>query len=208
MSNATRYPLSWPTGWKRTTVRRSASFAKKSYTTGRTDALTVPQGLKRLQDELRRLGVRDIIVSTSIELNSFGEPRGGRRDPVDPGVAVYFKMGGKDRVLACDRWNRTADNLAAIAAHIDCLRGIDRYGVGTLDQAFAGYDALPPPGATVKIPWRKVFEYADDARPSKVDLQARYRAMAARFHPDLQGGSHEAMAMLNTARDEALKEIG
>jgi len=208
MSNATRYPLSWPTGWKRTTVRRSAGFAKKSYATGRTDALTVPQGLKRLQDELRRLGVRDIIVSTNVELNSFGEPRGGRRDPVDPGVAVYFKMGGKDRVLACDRWNRTADNLAAIAAHIECIRGIDRYGVGTLDQAFAGYDALPPPGASAKVPWRKVMDFHEGQPVTREDIARRYRTLAGEFHPDLQGGSHDAMAMLNAARDEALKEIG
>jgi hypothetical protein len=32
-----------------------------------------------------------------------------------------------------------ADNIAAIAAHIDAIRRQDRYGVGTLDQAFAGY---------------------------------------------------------------------
>ena len=205
-----RYPLSWPIGWPRTPAgRRSrAKFSKKSYMTGRSDALTVPQGLRRLQDELDRLKARDIIVSTNVELNSFGEPRGGRRDPQDPGVAVYFKLSGKDRVLACDHWDRTADNLAAVAAHIECLRGIDRYGVGTLDQAFAGYDALPPPGATAKIPWRKVFGFASDTHVSSSMIDDFYKTLAKQFHPDLQGGSTEAMAMLNAARDEALEEIG
>jgi hypothetical protein len=61
---------------------------------------------------------------------------------------VYFKLHGKDRVLACDKWDRVADNIAAIAAHIDAIRRQDRYGVGTIDQAFAGYSALPPPGGT------------------------------------------------------------
>jgi len=205
-----RYPLSWPTGWPRTQPgrRQRAKFTKKSYSTGRNDPLTVPQGLRRLQDELDRLKAREIIVSTNVELDSFGEPRGGRRDPDDPGVAVYFKLSGKDRVLACDRWDRTADNLAAVAAHIECLRGIDRYGVGTLDQAFAGYDALPPPGATAKIHWRKVLRLEDLQTCTKENIQNAYRDLARQFHPDLQGGSNEAMAMLNAARDEAMAEIG
>lgn len=216
MTDATRYPLSWPAGWKRTpsSMRTRARFKKGTTTYGSTgswrssSALTVPQGLDRLRTELERLRVRDIIISTNVELNSYGDPRGGRRDPADPGVAVYFKMAGKDRVLACDCWDRTADNLASVAAHIECLRGIDRYGVGTLDQAFAGYDALPPPGATAKIPWRKVFEFAADARITRPEIDTRYRHLAQQFHPDLQGGSHEAMAMLNVARDEALEEVG
>lgn len=216
MTDATRYPLSWPTAWKRTPTnqRRRAKFSKggSNYINGHsyrtTNALTVPQGLDRLRAELERLQARGIIVSTNVELNSYGHPRGGRRDPDDPGAAVYFKLEGKDRVLACDRWDRTADNLAAIAAHIECLRGIDRYGVGTLDQAFAGYDALPPPGAVAKIPWRKVFGLNDAITPNRAELDVLYRQMAQQFHPDLQGGSHEAMAMLNAARDEALQEIG
>lgn len=219
MTDATRYPLSWPTGWKRTPAskRTRARFTKGSRQYSNTpgggswvsrSALTVPQGLDRLRTELERLRVRDIIISTNVELNSYGDPRGGRRDPDDPGVAVYFKMGGKDRVLACDCWDRTADNLASVAAHIECLRGIDRYGVGTLDQAFAGYDALPPPGAHNRPPWRKVFNFADDAAVDADALSARYRDLARQYHPDMQGGSHEAMAMLNEARDTAAQEIG
>jgi len=35
-----------------------------------------------------------------------------------------------------------SDNIAAIAAHIEALRAQERYGVGTIEQAFAGYSAL------------------------------------------------------------------
>jgi len=135
-------------------------------------------------------------------------PLSSQPEPDDRGVAVYFKLKGKDRVLACDRYTTVADNIAAIAAHIECMRGVDRYGVGSLDQAFAGYDALPPPGAVAKIPCRKVFGLDEAVTPNRGELDRLYRQMAQQFHPDLQGGSHEAMAMLNTARDEALKEIG
>ena len=215
MTDATRYPLSWPTGWKRTpsSQRTRARFSKggTTYINGNSyrssNALTVPQGLDRLRGELERLRVRDIIISTNVELNSYGDPRGGRRDPDDPGVAVYFKMGGKDRVLACDCWDRTADNLASVAAHIECLRGIDRYGVGTLDQAFAGYDALPPPGADNRPPWRKVFGIPEDMPATRNAIEATYRELAKLMHPDLQGGSHDAMAMLNAARDQALQDL-
>lgn len=215
--DVSRYPLSWPTGWKRTPAaqRKRAKFSKgeRKYSEGggswvsRSD-LTVPQGLRRLKDELDRLRAKGVIVSTNVELNSYGEPRGGRREPQDPGAAVYFKLNGKDRVLACDRWDRTADNLAAIAAHIECVRGIDRYGVGTLDQAFAGYDALPPPGADNRPPWRKVLRLDGLAGINAETVQRAYRAQAVHVHPDRPGGSHEAMAQLNAARDAALAELG
>lgn len=217
MTDATRYPLAWPFGWKRTasSQRARARFRKgerqysnqpNGHSWMRTSELTVPQGLQRLKLELERLNAQGCIISTNVELNSYGDPRGGRRDPDDPGAAVYFKLNGKDRVLACDRWDRTADNLAAIAAHIECVRGIDRYGVGTLDQAFAGYDALPPPGASNRAPWRAVFEFADSAPLTTADIDRRFKTLAMRMHPD-KGGSHAAMAQLNEARDSALREI-
>ena len=203
MSDNTRFPLSWPQGWPRTPParRKPAKFSKYG------KWLTTTQGLDRLKAELERLGAREVLVSTNIELNRYGDPYSRQPSVSDVGVAAYFKLNGKDRVLACDRWTTTADNLAGIAAHIECVRGIDRYGVGTLDQAFAGYDALPPPGATAKIPWRKVFGFAADTHVSAAMVDDFYKTLAKQFHPDLQGGSTEAMAMLNAARDEALAEI-
>jgi len=217
VTDATRYPLSWPTGWKRTPAdqRKASRFSATSYGTyssggsyRRSRELTVADARKRLDLELERLGARDCLLSTNVELTTYGEPRSGRRPPDDPGAAVYFRINGKDRGLACDSWTTVACNIAAIAAHIDCIRGIDRYGVGTLDQAFAGYDALPPPGASAKVPWRKVFGFPALVPITKDDVNRHYKALAPQFHPDLQGGSHDAMAMLNAARDEALKEIG
>ena len=82
------------------------------------------------------------------------------------------------------------------------LRAIERYGVGTLDQAFAGYDALPPPGAANRPPWRKVLGIPDDAPLSEDVIQSAYRKRAMELHPD-KGGSHDAMAALNDARQRA-----
>lgn len=212
-----RYPLSWPFGWKRTpaVARGNARFSRRTsvkatYGDGYYDRkaeLTVRDGMDRLKGEIERLGARDMLVSSNVELTTYGEPRSGRRAPDDPGVAVYFRLNGKDRVLACDRWKTVADNLAAIAAHIECVRGIDRYGVGTLDQAFAGYDALPAPGADNRPPWRKVLGIAEDENASAAAIQAAFRDRARDLHPDTPGGNHEAMTQLNLARDAALAEI-
>lgn len=223
MTDATRYPLSWPTGWPRTPAgkRERSDFSETAMVDRRvwnsearrtetvqkkgTKRVTMPTARDRLTDQLARLEAKDSLLSTNVELTSYGMPRAGRTEPSDPGVAVYFQLHGKDRVLACDRWATVAENIAALAAHIDAIRRVDRYGVGTLDQAFAGYDALPPPGADNRPPWRKVLEVPEPATTDAV--QAAYRAKARQFHPDIAGGSHEAMAMLNEARDAALREL-
>lgn len=199
----TSYPLAWPHGWPRATSRRRANFSSRG------GNVIISEGLDRLDGELRRLGVPsyNYILSSNLVLGQRGNPLANQAEPRDPGVATYFKLRGKPRVLACDRWNRTADNLAAIAAHIDAIRRVDRYGVGTLDQAFAGYDALPPPGAANRPPWRAVFEVANNAVITRADIDRRFKTLAMRAHPDT-GGSHEAMAQLNQARDAALQEIG
>lgn len=201
------FPLSWPTGWVRTPrhkLARAKFSAKQRNASGymETRDLTIYAAMRRLTDELGRLNAKSILISTNVPTTKDGQPRSERKAPDDVGVACYFKIGGKDRVLACDKWNRVADNIAAIAAHVDCIRGIDRYGVGTLDQAFAGYAALPPPGHIHKRPWRDVLGDWNDIKV----LEAQYRAMARDRHPDA-GGSHEQMAELNEAITDARREL-
>src|SRR5687767_8447881 len=127
-----RFPLEWPLGWKRTPahLRRNVPFKTKSpgdyaRTIGHEGAL------RRLDAELDRLGATAITLSTNLELRLDGRPRGDQR-PADPGVAIYFRFKKRPTVFACDTFNTVAGNIAAIAAHIEALRRIDRYGVGSL----------------------------------------------------------------------------
>lgn len=198
-----RYPLTWPAGWIRTApgARRRAPFSSRTYSVGASAAgslraLTVFQALGRVEAELRRLGAdeRDRVVSSNLQPRLDGLPRSDQAEPGDPGVAVYFRLKGQPRALACDRWTRVADNLAAIAAHIDAIRAVERYGVGTLDQAFAGYTALP---ANTAAAWWHVLGCASDA--SLAQVEAAFRTQAEVHHPD-RGGSHDAMARLTEAR--------
>lgn len=212
MTEQQRYPLSWPQGWKRTPAvsRQRANFGKSVTWEGATrpdgtrekhsrkDALSPADAAKRLYAELDRLDASNVVLSTNLELRADGTPRSDRRDPADVGAAVYFKLNGKPRCLACDRWQRVADNIAAIAQHIDALRRIDRYGVGTMEQAFAGYAALPASPSD----WWIVLGVTPDATSAQID--DAYRRLARTAHPDA-GGSHNDMARLNAARDEAKK---
>lgn len=201
--DATRYPLAWPAGWKRTTMRRRAMFSKKRSSGYGYDNLEVGDGLDRLLGELRRLGARNPVISSNLQLNRDGSIRAGQAKMLaDPGIAVYFRLNQQPRVLACDKWNSAADNMAAIAGHIEAIRTQERYGVGTLDQAFAGYAALPPVGGTQGGDWRGELGIPVGALVTPDMVEDRYRQLLKERHPD-KGGSHDAVVRLNLARDAA-----
>ena len=155
---------------------------------------------ERLSEQLDRLGARYVVLSTNLELRLDGQPRGNQAEPQDPGVALYFRLGDRPIVLACDRWISVAGNMAAIAAHIDALRGQERWGVGGVEQAFAGFSALPPPIAPGD--WRSEL----DNPATLAEAEVRYRRKIASAHPDA-GGSHARAATLNAAIAQARKEL-
>jgi hypothetical protein len=200
-----RYPLQWPLGWKRTPAhqRQPARFSRRETRTNTAGSyyrqsadLSIADAIARLMPELDLLGAADEVLSTNVPVRLDGLPRSGAANPDDPGAAVYFEMAGKPRCLACDRWLRVADNIAAIAAHIYAIRAVDRYGVGTMEQAFAGYAALPASSEE----WWLVLGVGRDASEDEVDTA--YRRLAREHHPDV-GGDTNHMARLNAARDAA-----
>ena len=160
--------------------------------------ITVAEALKRLQIEVDRIGGRYAVISTNLETRLNGLPRSGQREPADPGVALYFRLAGKPHCMPCDTYTKVAHNIAAIAAHIEATRAIERHGVASVSEMFAGFVALPAP----KSPW----DILGVPPGSSADEVSRaFRAKAATSHPD-KGGSHEAMAELSAARDAALRE--
>ena len=220
MPDDPRFPLKWPFGWKRTapadrqrfTAREATQVAKQVWDASNqrhvdrvvhgTKPVSMRTACERLAYQLEKVGAAVAVLSTNVELTMAGEPRGDRRDPEDPGAAVYFRLLDKDRVLACDCWQSVAQNIAAIAGHIEALRRIERYGVGTLAQAFTGYDALPAPGADNRAPWRRTFEFKPTDLITPEIVQARYRSMAKQF-----ATNEGALLNLNLAREAALQEL-
>lgn len=212
----TNYPLSWPKGWPRHKgARERAHFGKRTRVPEQSwvskKQLTTHQALARLRSEVCaftrnghpwRIDPDRMVISTDLKVRLDGVPRADQKDPLDPGVAVYFKFDDKPVVLACDKWDRVADNIAAIASHLGALRGQERWGVGRLAQAFAGYTALPAPGQTSAATWWVVLGVAHNATFEQIRDAFREKARTA--HPD-NGGSHEAMSQINAAWDQARK---
>lgn len=207
MANEPRYPLAWPAGWARATRREMSRFRNGGYGSSGSQLLTLATGIRRLTDELQRLGARDIVISTDVPIRRDGMPYASAALPKDPGCAVYFTLRKRPMALACDKYTRLPDNMAALAAHIAALRAIERYGVGTVEQTFAGYAALPAQGQTGRRnAWHEVLDL-DPNIASAATIESAYRREAKRWHPDLPGGSHEKMADLNWARAEGLATV-
>lgn len=192
LDDSLRHPLHWPLGQKRTPpiLRKDARFGNTS----------IGAQVDELANEMRNLGCRSWLISSNLRMRNDGLPFSQQRMPDDSGIAVYFKMSGKDHVLACDRWHRPEHNLRAIVLHIAALRGQDRWGVGTLEQAFAGYAALPPAAsAPAKREWSEVLGVQWD--DESVHVKARYRALVKQHHPDA-GGDVAAFKEVQAAWEE------
>lgn len=216
----TAYPLCWPESWPRATSRDSGSqFVTMEYVTGQSykssKPITYHRARKLLLEELGRLHAKGIILSSNIEVRQDGEPRAGEGDRrlKDPGVAVYFAYKGKPMVMATDRYATIAANVRSLGLAIEAMRQLERHGGGTMmERAFAGFTALPAPeGSKPKRPWWEVLRYPVDPAEreflSVPEIEARYRSLAKKAHPD-QGGTDEAMSELTTAKDDAVAEIG
>jgi hypothetical protein len=164
-------------------------------------------GVGRVLAELELLGVPnrdDIVISTNIPTRLDGFPRSDQPEPPDPGAAVYWSVKGhkQPKCMALDRYDRVADNLAAIAASLNAMRAIERHGgAEILDRAFTGFVALPAPEQA----WQTLG--LASSRPSRAEVDEAHRRLAFLHHPD-RGGDSSMMARINSARDELYRSIG
>lgn len=190
------YPLSWPEGFPRAKSREAGKFKT-----------ALPAALKNVQDSLRLFGadsrckLEHVILSSNVAL--------GVSRPADPGVAAWFLWDGEQRCIPVDRYQTVEANLQAIHHIIEARRVELRHGSLSLVRAsFKGFTlALPAPGRRT---WREVLGFNAE-RPGVITrerIEGAYRLAAHDCHPDKPGGSHEAMAELNAAREAALGEIG
>lgn len=201
--NVEAFPCAWPIDWPRTSeYDRRASPYRSTFQHAR-------DGIIR---RLRLMGAVEVVISTN-RPGRGDAPLPGGSDPRDPAVAVYWAERGEYRaghqhyqyrVVACDHWRRLSENMRAVHLALDALHTMKRTGTSQLvDRAFTGFTALAPDNR--RRSWREVLEWIDGWRVSIENIEARFRDLAPKRHPDL-GGSHEAMTELNLARVEALRE--
>lgn len=143
------------------------------------------------------MGAKNIIISSNVPTRQDGFPYARPKEPDDPGVAVYFKIKDKNYVLCCNRWLKVRHNLRAIGLHIAAMCGIERWGMGSVEQAFAGYQALPP---QQEKKWWDVLGVSP--RTTEDEVKEAYRKLARQHHPD-NGGSDEQMTIINAAYEQA-----
>ena len=136
----------------RARLAHDARFVKKQhagYPSGRSYTrnaeLSIADGVSRVRAELRRMGVLDddLVISSDLQLRPDGFPKSSQREPDDPGVAVYWIDAGESRCMAIDRYDRIADNLAAVAATLDAMRHRTAWWRRNPQRAFTGFTALP-----------------------------------------------------------------
>lgn len=196
MTHIPAYPLQWPMARPRTDSPKDATFNKKvdngRYT--ETRSLSIADALDRLQREIDLLKVDDYVLSTNMPLRLDGLPRSNLGEPTDKGVALYFTLKGKPHCLPCDRYRRVADNIAAIAKHIEATRAIERYGVANMAEMFTAFTALPKPTAHWEI---LGIKETGDVRV----INDAYRANAKERAAD-----EAALKELNLARDAAIRD--
>lgn len=193
------YPLTWPDNIPRSKTREKGQFKT-----------TLPGALANVRKSIEAFGrdsgkaVSGLVISSNVTL---GESR-----PADPGVAIWFGWDGLQVCIPVDRYQSVEANLQAIHHIIEARRTELRHGTLALVRAtFTGFQALPAPGAQRKREWREVFGFQSTATRAGITasaIEAKYRELAKHEHPDRPGGSHERMAELNRAREEALREIG
>ena len=216
------YPLTWPSNKLRTpSVDRQRAKFSKSETKYYGDVIngsrssyrgkkpvSVYEAVSRLMAEIRRFtktgqGWRidpdDVIISTNMRVKLDGTPYSNQRDPLDSGVAVYFNLDDVQYCFPCDKWDRVADNITAIAAHLEAMRGMERWGVGESHDVFTGFKALP---AAAQL---DCWEILGIKQTKDVNLiKTQYRGRAFETHPD-SGGSADKFQKLNEAYEMALK---
>ncbi|WP_019053608.1 J domain-containing protein [Sphingobium xenophagum] len=181
------FPLHWPETLPRTPAPSKATSQFKT---------SLPAALKNVKGALQLFARDSGKAVTNIVLSS--NVGGLDVSPVkDTGVAAWFVWDGEQRCIAVDRYPKPEDNLQAIYHILEARRTEMRHGgLHIVRQTFKGFVALPAPEA-----WHAVLGVSADA--SRGEIDAAYKRLASTAHPD-KGGSQDAMARLNAARDAGL----
>lgn len=186
------YPLHWPPGFPRMKWRESGRF-KVGYDTALKNVQTSLRGFAK--ESSKKL--EHAIMSSNLTLTNDA--------PSDPGVAVWFVWDEQQICIAVDRYDTPAKNLQAIHHILEARRTELRHGTLALVRAtFAGFKALPAPAGKH---WRDILGLRGIYQDPRAAIENAYRERSKSVHPDA-GGTAEAMAELNNARETALKEVG
>lgn len=118
---------------------------------------------------------------------------------VNPGIILRFEDAfDRQLMYPCDRFNDWQDNVRAVALSLAALRAVDRYGVTTKGEQYAGFKAIPAStGATLDTQSAAILVGVksgvtkDGVLADREVARTALRKAAARTHPDAGGNPHE-----------------
>lgn len=185
------YPLQWPSGYPRTPRPTRSRFSGTTFDKTRQEVVA----------EIRRLGGRNVIISTNLPLRQDGYPYASAKQPEDKGIAVYFTFKNNQVVFACDKWDRLTDNMKAIEKAVAAIRGLDRWGVSDmLNRAFTGFKALPGGSEPDKrSPWDVLGIWPGSSQEL---IRSQYLKMSKELHPDKPTGDKDKFQELQNAYEQ------
>lgn len=140
-----------------------------------------------------------------------GLPRANAR-PDHPGVVLYIESMVGPLSYPCAKFDSWTDNLRAITLGLNGLRRLERYGITSANEQYAGWKALPAAGAVAatgaegaEALLRRVSGLADET-----DLNRVYRVARANAHPDRVANTGENAKMWTeiVAAGELLRRLG
>lgn len=146
--SAAAYPLQWPAGWPRTPSHQMQDSKYRfrrvgRYSKSQSPFWTFAEARDALNDELDRLGARNLVLSSNYELRLDGQPSAKAGNPIDRGIAIYFTLKGKPMVMACDMHVRAEENMRSLTLAIEAMRQLERHGGGIMmERAFEGFQAV------------------------------------------------------------------
>ena len=156
--------------------------------------------------ELERLGAKNVVIEIGLrpeDIRRDGWPRAGARVPEHPGVVLSFESRHGPLRYLTDTHADWQHNVRAIALGLEALRAIDRYGVTTSGEQYAGWKALGTGGSDAATPTKRqeaerflcgvVGEHV-----GALSFKALYRQALIKAHPD-HGGSLEKLEQVRQA---------
>jgi len=156
--------------------------------------------LDDLDRELWQVGAGDVTLQIDCpeqDIGRNGMPRADARIR-SPGVVLRFDHGSLGRVeYPCDLYVDWWSNLRAISLTLNALRAVDRYGVTSTGQQYAGFRQLPDGSGRTPLTPEQAADIIADASGMEAAAILEFaavrdvaiaRALRA-THPDSEGGS-------------------
>jgi hypothetical protein len=169
--------------------------------------ISIDKAIEFLEDEIKALEpTRAVIYSNYDRLNS---ERNRVKREEDSAVCCELRIDNRTYYLICDRWTNIEHNLYALHLTLRNIRNMTKWGVGTIKNFLAGFDAAgsqhqelrTSDDGVITPEWMNILGLGISATIEDANMIYRHRAKEAATDPD-------RLLSLNQAIESARKYFG